>query len=195
MTSDVILYHFTCQENLSDILVDGFLEPSESLISRNKEHAGPDVVWLTSSPSLPRVGGEDAANRMDLVGSQFDKTAIRFTVRLHKRSVFRWRKWAESRGIERSWADTIASSGVNTKSWWVVEGRVLREQWTEIRDMRTDQVYLSAGQNGFEYSKPLGYDFDPQYTQADIDEAYRRALYESGERFDLPQEWLDESSG
>lgn len=188
MPSFTELYHFTCQENLSDILVDGYLEPGDSLLSQKREHAGPRVVWLTSSPMPPSLSGEDAAHRMDLAGSQFDKTAIRFTVRVHKKKAHPWRKWAEAHGIDREWANTIARNSVGSNAWWVVEGRVLREDWTEIRDMRTDQVYLSAGQHGFEYRKPLDYDFEPHYTQADIEEAYRRSLYDMGETFDLPDQ-------
>lgn len=197
MASDITLYHFTCQEYLSDILVDGFLEPGESLMSKDRDRAGRDVVWLTTSSVPPLVSrssysdhDEDAASRMDQPGSQFDKTAIRFTVKLHKRSVHPWRSWARSQGIDPAWAGTIAENGVDVRSWWVSEKPVLRERWTEILDLRTGQVYLSAGANGFEYSRPLSYDFEPQYTQSDIDAAYRAMLYEKGERFDVPPEWL-----
>lgn len=191
MSSYIDLYHFTCQENLSDILVDGFLEPSDSLLSQKRENAGPGVVWLTSSPAPPNPTSEDAAYRMDLAGSQFDKTAIRFTVRIHKNRAQLWRKWANAHGIDREWLNTIARGSSGSGSWWVVQDRIHRESWTEIRDMRTDQVYLIAGGKGFEYQKPLGYDFEPHYTQADIEKAYRRTLYEMGETFDLPDDWTE----
>ena len=123
------LYHFTSTAHLPRILADGFLKVVESNMSRTREHAGPDVVWLTSR-------SEPAAHRGWAGGSAVDKTAIRFTVDIPDRDVHRWSEWARRRGIDQKWMRALASTG-GSASWYVVERVVSAGEWIEIMDVAT----------------------------------------------------------
>jgi hypothetical protein len=67
------LYHFTCVEHLASIQRDDLIITTESNVSFEREHAGPDVVWLSSDPGRPP---RDSWTH----GSYYDKTRIRITV-------------------------------------------------------------------------------------------------------------------
>lgn len=135
--STVTLYHFTSPDHLPLILADGFLKTVESNVSFRREHAGPDVVWLTTH--------ERAEAGHGLENPRHDKRAIRFTVRLDKRAVHRWREWARAKG---SSAETMAllaeASGGGVSSWRVTERAIPSSAWVEVRDMRTGEVLWSG---------------------------------------------------
>ena len=131
----MILYHFTCREHLDKILSDQNLRVTESNISGRREHAGPDVVWLTTNP-------DPSAHGHGLAGSATDKTAIRFTVELDKRNVHKWRDWAAGRGIDRGWMQILASAG-GSSTWRVVERPIPAAQWVEICDTETGRQILA----------------------------------------------------
>lgn len=139
MTDDsnfVTLYHFTSLTHLSDILVDGYLDVTESNLSKKRERAGKDVVWLTTE-STTELG-------LGLDGSAVDKKALRFTVRLHKRAFSKWRDWAHAHGIDPNWETTFARAGGGAGTWRVVPRRIPREEWVDIMDARTGQIYWAS---------------------------------------------------
>ena len=131
----MILYHFTCREHLASILADGFLKVTESNMSPKREHAGPDVVWLTTNP-------DPSAHGHGLAESAADKTAIRFAVEIDKRAVHKWRDWAARRGIDRGWLHTLASVG-GSNTWRVVERPIPASEWVEILDTGTGRPILA----------------------------------------------------
>jgi len=105
----VRLYHFTSRQHLARIEATGVLTVTESNMSQRREHAGPDVVWLTSNRAPDVHSGWK-------VGSAVDKTAVRITVEVPKRVAHRWRDWARSRGIDSEWMRSLASVG-GSGSW------------------------------------------------------------------------------
>jgi hypothetical protein len=125
----VILYHFTSAYHLSLITAAGHLKVVESNISRTREHAGPDVVWLTSNP-------EPTAQPW-IAGATLDKSEIRITVDVPKREARKWRTWAASRGIDSTWAKALALPGCG--SWYVVARPVPSTEWVEIANARTGE--------------------------------------------------------
>lgn len=127
------LYHFTSATNIQAILDSGYLKTVESNISLKREHAGPDVVWLTTSPSANAGHG--------LQGSLVDKTEIRVTVEVDSRSVHKWREWARARGSNEATISALTRSG-GSGSWRVVMTRIPAERWTEVRNMVTGEVLL-----------------------------------------------------
>lgn len=127
------LYHFTSAEHLQEILQSGYLKTVESNVSLKKEHSGPDVVWLTTSPSADAGHG--------LQGSAHDKTRIRFTVDVDKRNVHKWREWAKARGSSQETMAILARSG-GSASWRVVAAPIPVGNWVEVRDMVTGEVLL-----------------------------------------------------
>ncbi len=117
------LYHFTARHHLPAIRAAGVLKVTESNMSKRREHAGPDVVWLTSNP-------EPAAHTWK-VGSIVDKTEVRITVEVPKRAAHRWREWARRRGIDREWMRVLASVG-GSGSWYVVERPIPEAEWVAV---------------------------------------------------------------
>lgn len=127
------LYHFTSVAHLQRILESGYLKTVESNVSFKREHAGPDVVWLTTSQTADAGHG--------LQGSSVDKTAIRFTVEVDKRSVHKWKEWAKARGSSQETMAILARSG-GSASWRVVTAPIPLENWVEVRNMATGEVLL-----------------------------------------------------
>lgn len=128
----VTLYHYTSIERLPTIADRGYLEVTESNISRQRAHAGPPVVWLTTH-------ADPATADNGLSGSAFDKTRVRITVEVEKRRVHKWRPWARSHGIDRKWEDALSRVG-GSGSWRVSTERIPSTAWLEIRDMQTGRV-------------------------------------------------------
>lgn len=133
------LYHFTCEEHLQDILESGYLKTCESNVSFKREHAGPDVVWLTTQERADAGHG--------LQHSSADKTVIRFTLDLDKRAVHKWREWAKARGSSQLVMGALAEAG-GSGSWRVTTSPVTAGQWLEVRNMVTNEVLLSNAPAG-----------------------------------------------
>jgi hypothetical protein len=127
------LYHFTCKILVPAILESGYLKTVESNVSFKREHAGPEVVWLTTSPTAEAGHG--------LQFSSGDKTEIRFTVEVDKRSVHKWREWAKARGSNQE-AMTRLALGGGAASWRVVTAPIPAENWVEVRNMATGEILL-----------------------------------------------------
>ncbi|WP_158305633.1 MULTISPECIES: GNAT family N-acetyltransferase [unclassified Nocardioides] len=154
------LYHYTSPDHLPLIVEAGYLKLVESNISRSREHAGPDVVWLTSSPT-PAAGH-------GLSGSRNDKKRVRFTVDVDRRSVQKWRAWAKARGIASDWMNELARAG-GSGTWWVSERPIESSQWIEILDLSTGQPLATRSVNQEEQYQPtipfLAYSWESQVRQ------------------------------
>lgn len=127
------MYHFTTAVHVPAILESRYLKAVESNVSLKREHAGPDVVWLTTSPTAEAGHG--------LQGSYADKTEIRFTVEVDKRAVHKWREWAKARGSSQEVMTILARAG-GSASWRVVTAPIPAENWVEVRNMVTDEILL-----------------------------------------------------
>jgi hypothetical protein len=125
------LNHFTCIENLPAILSSGHLLVTESNVSRKREHAGPDVVWLTTS--------DDPSLGHGLQGSSADKTRIRFAVGVPKREVARWHDFAREFGMERGAISELAAAG-GSGTWRVIRRPIPASEWLEIIDLRSGEA-------------------------------------------------------
>jgi hypothetical protein len=127
-------YHFTSIERWPTVRDAGYLDLTESNMSKNHPHAGPDVVWLTNKPEISAEGcGLDTA--------LFDKTRVRITVEVPIRSVERWRDWAMSRGIDSLWFRALTTGRV-ANSWYVSEKQIPSSAWVEVRDTKTGDLLL-----------------------------------------------------
>ncbi|MGP5641029.1 hypothetical protein ACTXPS_16505 [Brachybacterium tyrofermentans] len=134
--STLTLHHFTSPEHLPLILEAGFLKVTESNISFKREHAGPDVVWLTTHETADAGLGLQAGAFGALAN---DKTAIRFTVEVDSRQIHKWRIWAAAHGSSAETVKRLSEVGGGSGSWRVTERPIMSAQWTEIRDMRTGE--------------------------------------------------------
>lgn len=119
----VRLYHFTALAHLAKIRADGRLTVTESNVSKRREHAGPDVVWLTSNP-------EPSAHKWG-AGSSVDKTEVRITVDLPKREVHRWHEWARRWAIEPKMMRALTATG-GSGSWRVIERPIPDCEWVAV---------------------------------------------------------------
>lgn len=135
MTLTRRLFHFTTSLHLPSILDEGMLRTTESNCSRTRPHAGPDVLWLTSSADVEvHQGWQWSGPRRAFV----DKTEVRFTVEVPKRDVYRWWDWAARRGIDQKWARQLAAVG-GSRTWWVIERPVTGDEWIEVIDVRSGE--------------------------------------------------------
>lgn len=129
----MILYHFTSPDHLPLIFRSGLLKPTESNLSMNRAHAGPDVVWLTSDPEPGYMEWTE--------GSINDKSRIRFTVELPRRAAQPWSDWAARLGMKPEWKRALINSGgKGWRRWHVVQRPVLASEWREVKDMRTGEL-------------------------------------------------------
>lgn len=122
----MILYHFTAREHMPEILRTGVLKLVESNISPKREHAGPDVVWLTNNPMWPIVPEGDSIGYNGLIHL---KTAVRITVDVSHAK--RWRKWAQAQGVDQRWLAALAHVG-GSRSWYVVTTPIKQDNWVAI---------------------------------------------------------------
>lgn len=133
------VYHYTCLAHVPDIVASGYIKTVESNLSVEREHAGPDVVWLTTDPEAgPRDHGLNATG-LDAVAN-WDKSRVRITVELPNNYVYKWLPWAKARGIEDRWLAALMRTGTGWQTWRVTERRIDRRSWREIRDMRTGEI-------------------------------------------------------
>jgi len=136
------LYHYTSIEHLPLIVASGKLLTTESKVSETREHAGPDVVWLTSDPECAH--GHGIGKSADGI----DKSRIRFTVDVPNREVQRWKAWALGHGMDRAWLKTFTESAAQSGqsdgagTWWVAERPVLSTRWVSVVDRQTGEELL-----------------------------------------------------
>jgi hypothetical protein len=129
-----VVYHYTSIERWQLISQAGRLTTTESNLSRSRDHAGPDVVWLTTDADFEH--GHGLLRTRD--GT--DKTRIRITVELPNRDVEKWRDWASRRGIDPDWRRAlIETSDGGTSTWRVVEKPIPAERWVEAVDRQTGE--------------------------------------------------------
>ncbi|MGB5794437.1 MAG: hypothetical protein WBH51_01445 [Mycolicibacter algericus] len=151
------VYHYTCLAHLDDILTAGKLTTTEPNLQPARG-GGPRVVWLTTDPDCKYGHGlqaeltETAAlvrgiTLTEGMREQWDKTRIRFTIRLPNGHVHRWRQWALDHNADPMATRQLvraAAGGANT--WRVVEHPILCDRWLEVLDRQTgEQLWVPVG--------------------------------------------------
>lgn len=123
----MILYHFTHVGHLPSILAEGRLRTTESNISITKMHAGPDVVWLFDTPTIPEATTD---------GSLYaEKRRVRFTVSIPRAHVHQWSKWGPVQSMSPSWKEAFLKAGGGmsaARKWWVATSPIPASQWLEV---------------------------------------------------------------
>lgn len=123
------LYHMTSTAHFQRIWAGQHLRPTESNLSMEQEHAGPDVVWLTSDPT-PTQGWQR--------WSVLPKDEIRITVEVPRDEARHWPAWARARGITHYWYAGLVSSGGGPQAantWYVVERAVPAAEWVRVEQI------------------------------------------------------------
>lgn len=118
------LYHYTSRFHLPYILSDGVLRTTESNVSIEQEHVGPDVVWATSEPTPARLGGH---------GLGSIKGGVRIGFR-HGGAV-RWRDWEWYGRMRPWWREAMISAGggdAAADTWWIVAAPIPSGLWTGV---------------------------------------------------------------
>jgi|694.fasta_scaffold52883_10 hypothetical protein len=145
------VYHYTCLAHLPRILEMGFLKTTESNVSIERENAGPKVVWLTTDAECKHGHGIGnnatyAAGRAQGIQvtpemmEQWDKTRVRFTVRLPNNHVHKWVEWSQKFQMDALWRKAfIKAAGGGTGTWRVVEHPILQDRWVEVIDRHTGE--------------------------------------------------------
>lgn len=136
----MILYHFTSPMHWALIYQSGRLQVSESNIGSPApsmqpcgEHVGPGVVWLLDTPEVAFDHG--------LTGSIVDKTEVRISVDVPR--PIRWSQWEWINHMHPAWREALverAGGPEAAEHWFVVPANVRARHWTEVRNVKTDEV-------------------------------------------------------
>lgn len=127
----MILYHYTTTVHLLNILRNGFLKTVESNISERREHAGPDVVWLTDDPDLQRTGASWYNAHI------VDKTEVRFTIETD--AAVPWPVFARQHAISQKWYRILGRSGGDPSRWYVQPSIIWKDSWRAV-DLRSGEI-------------------------------------------------------
>jgi len=154
----VTYYHMTSIYHLPVILESRYLKVVESNVDLNpaNEHAGPDVVWVTTSPRPHQGWAEMLRPEHDHI----DKCRIIIEVDPPAADVHAWWDWSTAHGAtdHHKWA--LAVSGTVTirggrkrepeleqrllaaarAEWHVIERRVPWQEWVRITDQLSGQI-------------------------------------------------------
>jgi hypothetical protein len=133
------LFHYTSVERWELIKASDRLNTTESNLSKDHAHAGPDVVWLTTDPDA----AHDHGLGHSLDGT--DKTRIRIEVQLPNRDVHKWKEWAIKRGISPEWFRALTQAGDGVGTWRVCEKSIPSERWISVVDRHLEKVVWPDG--------------------------------------------------
>lgn len=126
------LYHFTALEYLDSIVKHGAIFPSESNVSLNIPHAGPDVVWLLDTPTIDHSHGLEYA--------RYDKTSLRVEVEV---PAIHWLDWTYTHQMSHRDFSVIVTSGGGMKAanhWYVWPGKIKVHRWRSIVSTLTGET-------------------------------------------------------
>ncbi len=142
----MLLYHHTCQLHLRSIMKDQSITRTESNVvlgtpdETNLQHVGPDVVWLTSQPSVKTekwnqfVFSADG-NHYQEPPTHWQKGRIRVVVNVNYAR--RWRQWAKEQGSTPETIKVLHDTGGDSYCWWVSERDIPIKHWVRIDDTDT----------------------------------------------------------
>lgn len=122
----MILYHFTHRGHLLSILEEGKIRTTESNISIERAHAGPDVVWLFDIPEVPLTTGESLYEA---------KRVVRFKVNIPKQQVHKWTDWGPQKSMSPTWREAFLKAGGGMSAaghWYVATSSIPVERWEEV---------------------------------------------------------------
>ena len=149
MSKPQTYYHYTSMVHIKEIREYGIIKTTESNVSMEEEHAGPDVVWLLKKPLTGQVP-EMLTGRAEISGRPFgiDKSRICITVDLPPTEVQRADKFWKKHKVEQWWADRLSSLGGKSKvkDWYVILRNIPSEEWVEIGDRYNQNQKIKAGQ-------------------------------------------------
>jgi hypothetical protein len=113
-------FHYTTLEHLIKIEKDGFLKLVESNVSLEKEHSGPDVVWLFSDilKSVPKMmylplmkGDSKNLQKAEWTGFMMSKAQVELEITLEKSEVTRADKFLKKHGANDKDVRTLEDAG------------------------------------------------------------------------------------
>ena len=142
----MLLYHHTCQLHLRSIMKDQNITRTESNVAlgapdeTSLQHVGPDVVWLTSQPTVKNEGWNRFVfsadgDRRQKPPAHWQKGRIRVSVSVNY--AHRWRQWAKKQGSTPETIKVLHDTGGDSYHWWVSEQDIPIEHWVRIDDTST----------------------------------------------------------
>ena len=133
------LYHFTApaaRSHLGSILREGWIRTTESNVSLEREHAGPDVVWLTTDGAPEAHAGWAVGLPGPIDGA---KTWARLTVDVN--DAVPWKDFATQHAMKRRDREALTAFG-DGDSWWVALRPIPRKEWAELQIALPDHYPL-----------------------------------------------------
>lgn len=118
------LYHYTSLMHWRSIKRDGYIDVTESNVDILRDHAGPDVVWLTN---------ESYDSTPPMLASIVDKTAVRILVEVPDDEVHRADTWMLEHGADPEWIAILErAGGSSATTWYVVERPIHHDEWYDV---------------------------------------------------------------
>ncbi len=139
------LYHFTGRVHLDSILADGVLRTTNSNLA--DPPMGQGVVWALDTETVDHYHGLGDGSPIEgyVIDGQpvysTDKRNIRVGMRV--RDAAPWLTWLETQPHDPRWVRAIIETGGGygaAEHWYVIPRPVHCFDWSEVRDMTTDQV-------------------------------------------------------
>ena len=145
-------YHYTSMVHIKEIREYGIIKTTESNVSMEEEHAGPDVVWLFKEPLsvvprmmyAPLLMGADKMNQQGLGIRQTDneelerrfmgvwvpKTAVEITVSLPRDEVIRADKFLKKHKADPVWIEVLENGNPKFSKQFVITREITEEEIT-----------------------------------------------------------------
>lgn len=147
-----MLYHFTSEFHVDNILKDGYLKLTPSNLIKPtdakmvKDERGfykavsaisdpvKPVVWLTNKENGGRLGNDTDASGLK------NKYTIRFTIP-KKDNYEWWVTWADKNRMNKSWRKAFTNN-TDYGSWYVSETIIKLEDILLIENLKTNEIIL-----------------------------------------------------
>ena len=124
-------FHYTTQDHIRSIRDSGLIKTTESNVSMEEDHAGPDVVWLFDKTLkvVPRMLYTKLYSQDNFLG-WFPKCHVELEIELDKNEVLRADKFLKKHKADALWIEKLEKAG----------GLKFHTQYVITRDIKVEEI-------------------------------------------------------